>query len=120
MHPIGDVIPLATSVELPENSAGMLLTCCAASANAQEAAARRDRFPEAVAEDMEGFGVAMACALAGVPLQIVRGISNEVGDRDHRNWQINTALTAAATLAWECLRQPWKHSNGSDTDASDD
>ena len=122
---VGDVIPLATCLESTclesvNDSTGTLLTCCAASANRQEAAARRSRFPEAVAEDMEGFGVAMACALAGVPLQIIRGISNEVGDRDHQNWQINAALTAAAALAAERLRLSWMPSTLSDTDGSDD
>src|SRR6185436_12799914 len=35
---------------------GALLTVCAASAVPSEAAARRARWPEALAEDMEGFG----------------------------------------------------------------
>ena len=55
-------------------------------------------FPDAVAEDMEAFGVAMACQMHGVPLEVVRGISNEVGDRDHSQWQIDKALRAAAEL----------------------
>ncbi|MFM8578800.1 MAG: hypothetical protein ACKOCN_08370, partial [Planctomycetaceae bacterium] len=55
-------------------------------------------FPGAVAEDMEGFGVAMACRLVGVPLTIVRGISNIAGDRDTRQWRIRESLAAAADL----------------------
>ena len=58
---------------------------------------RNDR--KAIAEDMEGFGVAMACKLAGVPLRIVRGISNRAGDRDLTQWQIEEALAAAAERA---------------------
>jgi futalosine hydrolase len=76
-----------------------LLTACAASADAADVAVRRRLFPTAVAEDMEGFGVALACRLAGVPLAIVRGISNDAGDRDKRRWQIGPALEAAASLA---------------------
>ena len=75
--------------------AGQLLTCCTASASSAEARQRLERYPGAVAEDMEGFAVALACRLAGVPLVIARGISNEVGDRDVELWQIPTALDAA-------------------------
>jgi futalosine hydrolase len=85
------------------NAEGLLLTTCAASADAAQAALRRERFPDAVAEDMEGFAVATACALAGVPLRIVRGISNEVGDRDPEHWRIPTALAAARRAALEVL-----------------
>ncbi len=45
-------------------------------------------FPDAMAEDMEGFGVALACRFAEVPLSIVRGFSNWVGDRNHSNWKV--------------------------------
>ncbi|WP_372722361.1 futalosine hydrolase [Novipirellula sp.] len=77
---------------------GRLLSVCAASQSVSEAGARADRFPDAVAEDMEAFGVAMACQMHNVPLEVVRGISNEVGDRDHSRWQIDKALQAAAEL----------------------
>lgn len=72
----------------------LLLTACAASADTAHANARRTRFPTALAEDMEGFGVAAACALARVPLRIIRGISNAVGDRAVANWCIPAAMHA--------------------------
>ncbi len=77
----------------------LLLTTCAASANAAEASERRKRFPEARAEDMEGFAVALSCSLAGVPCNIVRGISNAVGDRARERWSIPRALSGARELA---------------------
>ena len=40
------------------------------------------RYPEAVAEGMEGFGVATAAAQAGVPFAELRTVSNPVGPRD--------------------------------------
>lgn len=85
-------------------AARVLLTTCAASDSAELAARRRSRgagaFGEAVlAEDMEGFGVALACSLAETPLAIVRGISNVVGDRDPAHWRIPSALSAARELA---------------------
>ncbi len=89
---------------LPGGSvAGLLLTACAASADHRDLALRRTHFPDAMAEDMEGFAVAMACRLAGVPLEIIRGISNTAGDREPAHWQTKPALEAAATLALERL-----------------
>jgi futalosine hydrolase len=54
------------------------------------------RYPRAVAEAMEGAGVAAACALAGVAYGEVRAISNPVGPRDRAAWRIPAALTALA------------------------
>ncbi len=108
---IGDVIELTNggpamqdSRQLPTASATTLLSVCAASAHRRQAQQRQQSYPEAIAEDMEGFAVALACALAGVPLQIIRGISNRAGDRDLRCWQIESALEAAAELANQRLR----------------
>ncbi len=81
-----------------------LLSVCAAAGCRQDVSDRRQKFPAALAEDMEGFAVACACRLANVPLTIVRGISNVAGDRDHRHWKISEAMQAAECLAlqiWE-------------------
>ncbi|TWU48311.1 futalosine hydrolase [Rubripirellula reticaptiva] len=104
---IGDVLPLVSTFVPGVPCAGKLLTCPAASANLQDAGRRRTFYPGAVAEDMEGFGVATACSLAGVSLQIVRGLSNVVGDRDHSNWRIDDALASAATLAATLIHRTW-------------
>jgi len=45
----------------------------------------------------------LACRLEHVPLVIVRGISNVVGDRLSKNWQIPQALSAAWSLAEEVI-----------------
>jgi len=79
--------------------AALLLTVCTACDSPAQAEARLQRFPGATAEDMEGFAVALACALARVPCTIVRGISNVVGQRDKRSWRIPEALAAARALA---------------------
>ena len=96
---IGDVISLSEDSSSDNAGRGQLLTCCAASANPAEAQFRIQRFPAALAEDMEGFGVACACQLAGVPLQIARGLSNQAGDRDKRHWRVAAALEAVTELA---------------------
>lgn len=100
---VGDIIDLPGDTAAAVPSSGLLLTACAASATAADAVARRARHPAAMAEDMEGYGVALACRLAGVPLAIVRGISNVAGDRDHGGWQVAEALAAAALLGRRIL-----------------
>jgi futalosine hydrolase len=87
---------------------GELLTVCAASASPARARARRRAFPRARVEDMEGFGAALACRLAGVPLVVVRGVSNLAGERERRRWDVRGALAAARVLALEWLaRAEW-------------
>jgi futalosine hydrolase len=107
MPEVGDGIPLVSTYNPAVPCAGTLLTVCAASASAQERGERLARFPDAAAEDMEGFSVAVACSLADVPLQIIRGISNQVGDRDKSHWEINNALQSAAEMATEIMSREW-------------
>jgi len=90
--------PIGDRLDLSRGDGPALLSVCAASANARHAAVRRRAHPAAVAEDMEGFGVALACQLMRVPLWIVRGISNVAGNRDFKTWQVESALCQAARL----------------------
>ena len=60
-------------------------------ARAAELAARH---PGAVAEAMEGFGVAEAAAAHGLPVLEIRAVSNAVGPRDRAAWRIGEALAA--------------------------
>ncbi len=99
--PIGDVIELHRTRELAQKK--LLISSCAASQNESDVAIKLATYPTAVAEDMEGFAVAAACQLAGVPLVIVRGISNRAGDRDHRNWKLAEAMLAAVALVEEMI-----------------
>ncbi len=94
---------IAECLELAGGGRGELLTVCAASASPAERSERRARYPQALAEDMEAFGAALACRLAGVPLEVVRGLSNEVGVRDTATWRVREALAAAHALARERL-----------------
>ena len=79
-----------------------LLTVCAAAGNYADVEDRTTLFPKSNAEDMEGFGVALACKLAGIKVSIVRGISNLAGDRDKKNWDIDKALKSLVPFikAW--------------------
>ncbi|WP_442509165.1 futalosine hydrolase [Novipirellula sp. SH528] len=100
---IGDAIEFGGWGDMSDVAEGQLLSVCAASQSVSEADARAERYPDVVAEDMEAFGVAMACQMHSVPLEVVRGISNDVGDRDHSRWQIDKALQAAAELVIRLL-----------------
>ena len=102
---IGDQISLDVDSHQGCPNGGQLLTCCSASATSEDVQCRTRQYPNATAEDMEGFGVAMACELANVRLHIARGISNLAGDRNREDWQFDAALQAVAELASSIMFQ---------------
>jgi futalosine hydrolase len=73
---------------------GPILTLSTATGTAETASELSKRIPGAVAEAMEGFGVAAAAARRGVPFMEIRAISNRVGPRDRAAWRIGDALAA--------------------------
>ncbi|MFF9770593.1 futalosine hydrolase [Streptomyces sp. NPDC014636] len=73
---------------------GTILTVSTVTGTAGRAAALRARHPGALAEGMEGFGVAEAAAAHGVPVLEIRAVSNPVGPRDRAAWRIGDALAA--------------------------
>lgn len=94
-----------TAAGLPV-STGTVLTVSTATGTAETAAAHLARHPHAVAEAMEGHGVAVAAQALGLPVLELRAISNPVGPRDRAAWKIGDAmeaLTAAATILLEVL-----------------
>ncbi len=106
---IGDRLTLAPAAAA--ETAWDLVTVCSASASEADVQGYLQRFPAAVAEDMEGFAVAMACRMHGIPLTIVRGISNIAGDRDKSRWRIAAALDAASELLQHVLDRPANGAN---------
>jgi len=100
---IEDRIDCDTGKTAEETTRG-LLSVCAASSDAEHAVTRQRAYPDAIAEEMEAFGVAVACRLAGVRLRVIRGISNHAGDRDLKSWQIESALAAAAELVRDAIK----------------
>lgn len=94
-----DVLPLAdpgpSGGDLPRLGLGCV---AAASASLAEAAAHLEARPDAVLEDMESWAVAVACRDAGVPLAVVRAVSNVAGQRDKGHWRLAESL--AALGAW--------------------
>lgn len=73
-----------------------LSTVTGTAATAEELAAR---VPGATAEAMEGYGVATAARLHGLPVLEIRAISNPVGPRDRAAWRIQDALQALAAAS---------------------
>ncbi|MFE9683105.1 futalosine hydrolase [Streptomyces sp. NPDC006285] len=73
---------------------GTVLTVSTVTGSAARAAELRRRHPRALAEAMEGFGVAEAAAAHGVPVLEIRAVSNPVGPRDRAAWRIGDALAA--------------------------
>lgn len=78
---------------------GPVLTVSTVTGTAERAAELAGRHPGAVAEAMEGFGVAESAAFLDVPVLEIRAVSNAVGPRDRAAWRIGEAL-AALTAAF--------------------
>lgn len=99
IHDVIDLEGNGASIPSGDPSGATLVTTCAASSCEADAEDRLRKFPDADAEDMEAFSVAMACRMANVRLTVIRGISNTAGDRNKSHWNIPAAMQAAAELA---------------------
>ncbi|ASA24648.1 futalosine hydrolase [Paenibacillus donghaensis] len=87
-------------------STGSVLTVSTATGTAGTAARLAARHPGAVAEAMEGHGVAVAAEARRLPVLELRAISNAVGPRDRDAWKIGEALealSAASAILLEVL-----------------
>lgn len=91
-----EVVP-KLAVELADRTGGHLgtvLTVATVTGTAASTSLLTARFPDAVAEGMEGAGVAAAASVHGVPFGEIRAVSNVVGPRVRDAWQIPAALAA--------------------------
>jgi futalosine hydrolase len=73
---------------------GPVLSVSTVTGTARLALERAAQVPGAIAEGMEGFGVATAAQILGIPVLEIRAISNPVGPRDREAWRIKDALEA--------------------------
>ncbi|MBM0279075.1 futalosine hydrolase [Micromonospora tarensis] len=102
---VGSALPadpglLATlRAALPAAPTGPVLTVSTVTGTTTSTDELRRRHPEAVAEAMEGYGVAVAAAQAGLPFAELRTISNPIGPRDRDAWRLREALTALTAAA---------------------
>ncbi|MEU8240659.1 futalosine hydrolase [Actinoplanes missouriensis] len=93
------VLLKALSTALPHAVTGDVLTLSTVTGTQATADRLADRFPQAVAEAMEGYGVASAAAAASVPFAELRTISNAVGPRDRSAWRMAEAFGALRAAA---------------------
>ncbi|GIF19805.1 futalosine hydrolase [Actinoplanes tereljensis] len=84
---------------LPEAITGDVLTLATVTGAATTANTLATRFPQAVAEAMEGFGVATAASGANIPFLELRTISNPIGPRDRAAWRLKEAFAALSTAS---------------------
>lgn len=73
-------------------SIGPILTVSTATGTDVLRDKRFNQYPGAIAEAMEGFGVASAASLFGIPFLEIRTISNLVGERQRKAWNIEAAI----------------------------
>lgn len=71
---------------------GPLLTVSSATGTTLTKTKRLNLYPQAIAEAMEGFGVATAADLYQIPFIEIRTISNMVGQRRRDLWKIEEAI----------------------------
>jgi futalosine hydrolase len=71
---------------------GNILTLSTVTGTAETTSELQLREPGALAEAMEGYGVASAAKEFGVPVLEIRSISNPIGPRDRSAWRIKDAL----------------------------
>ncbi|MFU8870950.1 futalosine hydrolase [Micromonospora sp. SL4-19] len=93
----------ALRTALPEAVVGAVLTVSTVTGTAASTAALAARHPDAVAEAMEGYGVAVAASQAGLPFAELRTVSNPIGPRDRGSWRMREAF-ATLTEAAAALR----------------
>jgi futalosine hydrolase len=87
---------------------GSVLTVSTVTGSAKRAAALCARYPDAVAEGMEGVGVYRAALAGRVPFTELRAISNRVGPRNTDEWRIGDALISLSNAFDAVLSEPLK------------
>ncbi|MET9954282.1 nucleosidase [Streptomyces sp. NPDC006339] len=71
-------------------------------------AARERLALRAALVDMEGYALATAAGLAGVPLRMVKHVSDEAGDGAARSWRESVAACARALADWAAAHTPYR------------
>ena len=88
---------------------GEILTLAAMTATDPDAEELANRFPRAVAEAMEGFGVVEAVVQLpdlGCRVTEIRAIANLIGHRDPADWQFDRAFDVLAAACAALVKEP--------------
>jgi futalosine hydrolase len=59
----------------------------------------------AICENMEGAAAAHVCAMYGIPMVEIRGISNIAGNRDRKKWDLKLAAENCQRVVLEFLKK---------------
>ncbi|SHF13784.1 futalosine hydrolase [Seinonella peptonophila] len=78
---------------------GSILSVSTTTGTTNTATTLLQRYPDAIAEAMEGFGVAMAAHEFSIPVLEIRTISNVIGPRDRESWKIVEALNMLTSVS---------------------
>ncbi len=97
--PVDPALLEALREALPHAVGGPVLTVNTVTGTVTGTESLLGRHPDAVAEAMEGYGVALAAAGAGTRFAEIRTIANAVGPRDRAAWRIPAALAALTEAA---------------------
>jgi futalosine hydrolase len=100
------------SIPIPKNEnntnimikTGNFITVSAVTGSQKRAKDLGKRF-DAVCENMEGAAIAHVCALYKLPMIEVRGISNMVGVRDKRKWNLKIASENCQKMVLEIIKK---------------
>lgn len=98
ISPWPDELALNIPEELRSTPTGLLLSVAGPAVSREHATDRHRDFQPAVAEEMESYSVAIACRTLGIPLTVLRGISNLAGDRDKARWRMREAMQAVKEI----------------------
>lgn len=82
---------------------GVFLTVATVTGTRAKALELRKRH-KALCENMEGAAVAQVCAIYGIPLLEIRGISNMVEDRDAHGWEKGLAAVNCQRAVLELIQ----------------
>ncbi len=81
---------------------GRFITVGSATGTQKRAKELEKRFG-GICENMEGAAIAQVCAIYGIPMIEVRGISNMAGIRDKRRWRLKDASENCQTVVLNLL-----------------
>jgi len=87
-----------------DSKQGNFVTVSQCSGTRKCATLMKKRF-NGLSENMEGAAAAHICAMYGVPMVEVRGISNIIEDRDMKKWDIEAAASNCNKVVMELVRR---------------
>ncbi len=95
----------------PVTKSGPFITVSSTTGTLKRAIELEKRF-DAICENMEGAAIAQVCTIYKIPMLEIRGISNKVGERDKRKWDLGLASENCQKLLLKLLCPETEHNQG--------